>query len=70
VTQTDVATLAGLLRETAANHHFVEQAAAAHDWSDWYAPYLSAREHGSTSEQATAAADAYMKEVRNVVVPR
>ena len=63
----DVATLAELLRETAEQHDGFEKAAPAHDWWDWYAPYLSAREQGSTPEQATAAADLYMKEARGVV---
>ena len=70
VDEPDVATLAGLLLETALHHDGFEKAAPAHDWWDWYAPYLSAREHGSTSEQATAAADLYMKEARGVVVSR
>ena len=64
----DVATLAQLLRETAERHDAYEKAAPPHDWWDWYAPYLSAREQGSTPEQASAAADRYMKEVRGVVV--
>jgi len=66
----DVATLAQLLRETAEHHDGYEKAAPPHDWWDWYAPYLSAREQGSTSEQASAAADRYMREVRGVVVAR
>jgi hypothetical protein len=66
----DVATLAQLLRETAEHHDGYEKAAPPHDWWDWYAPYLSAREQGSTPEQASAAADRYMKEVRGVVVSR
>jgi len=66
----DVATLAQLLRETAEQHDGYEKAAPPHDWWDWYAPYLSAREQGSTPEQASAAADRYMKEVRGVVVSR
>lgn len=70
VDETDVATLAGLLLETAMHHDAFEKAAPAHDWWDWYAPYLSAREHGSTSEQATAAADRYMAETHGVVVSR
>jgi hypothetical protein len=64
----DVATLAELLRETAEHHDGYEQAAPPHDWWDWYAPYLSAREQGSTPEQASAAAERYMKEVRGVVI--
>ena len=66
----DVATLARLLRETAEQHDAVEKAAAAHDWWDWYAPYLSAREQGSTQHEATEAADRYLKDARGVVVPR
>ena len=70
VSEVDIATLAPLLLETAMQHHHVETAAAAHDWWDWYAPYLRARERGSTPEQATEAADRYLEEVRGVVVPR
>jgi hypothetical protein len=62
----DVANLAQLLRETAEHHGSFEAAAPPHDWWDWYAPYLNARLEGSTSEQATEAADRYMKEVRGV----
>jgi catechol 2,3-dioxygenase-like lactoylglutathione lyase family enzyme len=67
VEQTGVDTLAELLLETAENHDHFEKATPAHNWWDWYAPYLAAREHGETSEQATAAADAYMKDVRGIV---
>ena len=62
----DVATLAELLHETA-EHHDSFESRPPHDWWDWYAPYLNARQEGSTSEQATAAADRYMQEVRGVV---
>ena len=62
----DVSNLAQLLRETAEHHGSFEAAAPPHDWWDWYAPYLNARLEGSTSEQATEAADRYMKEVRGV----
>ena len=70
VAETPVATLAELLLETAMRHDAFEKAAPAHDWWDWYAPYLSARQHGSNSEEATAAADLYMQEARGVVVSR
>ena len=59
--------LAALLRETAEHHDRFEKAAPPHSWWDWYARYLSARQHGSTPEQADAAADRYMKEARGVV---
>ena len=70
VDETPVGTLAELLLETAMHHDAFEKAAPAHNWWDWYAPYLSAREHGSTAEQADAAADLYMKETHGVVVSR
>jgi catechol 2,3-dioxygenase-like lactoylglutathione lyase family enzyme len=62
----DVATLAGLLRETAEHHDHFEKTHAEHHWWDWYAPYLSARQSGSNPEEAAAAADRYMKEVLHV----
>ena len=58
----DVATLANLLRETAEHHDHYEKTHAEHHWWDWYAPYLSARQNGSSSEEAAAAADRYMEE--------
>src|SRR3954447_9674065 len=63
----DVATLAELLHETAEHHDSFEKATPPHNWWEWYAPYLSAREDGKTSEQAVEAADRYMREVRGVV---
>jgi len=65
----DVAALAQLLHETAEQHGSFESVAPPHDWWDWYAAYLHAREGGSTPEQASAAAGRYMAEVKNVVVP-
>jgi hypothetical protein len=53
----DIGTLAELLHETAEHHDAFEKASAPHDWWDWYAPYLNARQQGSTPEEATAAAD-------------
>ena len=62
----DVATLAELLRETSEHHDHYEKTHAEHHWWDWYASYLSARQNGSSSEQAAAAADRYMDEVHHV----
>lgn len=59
----DVATLANLLRETAENHDYYEKTHTEHHWWDWYAPYLSVRQKGSSPEEAAAAADRYMEEV-------
>jgi catechol 2,3-dioxygenase-like lactoylglutathione lyase family enzyme len=63
---TDIATLAELLHETGLHHHHYEQTHAEHDWWDWYAPYLSARQQGSSPQEASAAADRYMGEVLHV----
>jgi catechol 2,3-dioxygenase-like lactoylglutathione lyase family enzyme len=63
---TDVAALAELLHETAEHHDNFEKTHAEHDWWDWYAPYLSARQNGSSPEEAAAAADRYMEEVLHV----
>jgi catechol 2,3-dioxygenase-like lactoylglutathione lyase family enzyme len=59
---TDVATLAALLRETAEHHDRFEKTHGEHRWSDWYAPYLSARQNGGSPEEAAAAADRHMEE--------
>jgi hypothetical protein len=64
----DIAALAELLHETSEHHDRFEKAAPAHNWWDWYAAYLSSREQGSSPDQADAAADLYMAEVKNVVV--
>jgi hypothetical protein len=64
----DVAALADLLHETAGRHGSFEAVAPPHDWWDWYAAYMDARESGSSSDEASAAADRYMAEVKNVVV--
>ena len=62
----DVATIAELLRETEEHHGQYEKTHAKHHWWDWYAPYLSARQSGSSPEQAVAAADRYMEGVIHV----
>jgi len=62
----NVATLAELLRETSEHHDHYEKTHAEHHWWDWYAPYLSARQNGKSSDEAAAAADRYMEEVLHV----
>jgi catechol 2,3-dioxygenase-like lactoylglutathione lyase family enzyme len=64
----DAATLAELLHETAEHHDHYEKTHAQHNWWDWYAPYLSARQNGGSPEEATAAANRYMDEVLKVPV--
>jgi hypothetical protein len=66
----DVEALAQLLHETAEHHGSFEALAPPHNWWDWYAAYLDARQRGSSSQEATQAADRYMAEVKHVVVVR
>jgi catechol 2,3-dioxygenase-like lactoylglutathione lyase family enzyme len=58
---TDVASLAELLHETAEHHDHYEKTHGKHNWWDWYAPYLSARQNGSSPDEAAAAANSYME---------
>jgi hypothetical protein len=64
----DVADLAGLLRETAEHHGAFEAVAPPHDWWDWYAAYMDARQGGASSDEAVEAAGRYMADVKHVVV--
>src|SRR5215831_11427519 len=68
VWQTDIAALAELLHETSEHHGAFEAVAPPHDWWDWYAAYMDARQRGSTSEEASAAAGRYMADVKHIVV--
>jgi len=65
---TDVGALAELLHETADHHGAYEAVAPPHDWWDWYAAYMDARQRGNTPEAAAAAAGRYMADVKHVVV--
>jgi hypothetical protein len=63
----DVAALADLLHETADQHGHFEAVTPPHDWWDWYAAYLQAREQGRPPEDAVAIAGRYMAEVKHIV---
>jgi catechol 2,3-dioxygenase-like lactoylglutathione lyase family enzyme len=63
---TDVAKLADLLRETEEHHGNFEKTHAKHHWWDWYAPYLSARQDGRSSEDAVEAANRHMEKLSAV----
>jgi catechol 2,3-dioxygenase-like lactoylglutathione lyase family enzyme len=62
----DVATLANLLHEAEQHHGDYEKTHAKHNWWDWYAPYLSARQNGTSPAEAVVAANRYMDEVLHV----
>jgi len=61
---TGVPTLAELLHETSEHHDHYEKTHPKHDWWNWYAPYLNARQNGSSSEEAAASADRYMEGIK------
>ena len=65
----DIAQLADLLQETSIHHGSFEAVAPPHDWWDWYAAYMVAREDGGDSDQAAESANRYMADVKHVVVP-
>jgi catechol 2,3-dioxygenase-like lactoylglutathione lyase family enzyme len=61
-----VASRAALLHETSQHHDPYEKSHAPHNWWDWYAAYMDAREHGSTPDEASVAAGRYMEEVLHI----
>jgi hypothetical protein len=67
-TEESIASLADLLLETSLRHGAFEAVAPPHNWWDWYAAYMIARQGGSAPDDASAAADRYMADVKNVVV--
>ena len=58
----EIAALADLLHETADHHDPFEKSAPKHNWWDWYAAYMYARQHGRTAEEASADAGHYMED--------
>jgi hypothetical protein len=64
----DVAELADLLHETALRHGTFEAVAPPHDWWDWYAAYMHARQGGAAPDDAAEAANRYMADVKHIVV--
>ena len=62
----DIASLADLLHETADHHDPYEKSHTPHNWWDWYAAYIDARQQGKTQDEASEAAGHYMEEVHHV----
>jgi hypothetical protein len=63
----DISDLAELLHETAEHHDPYEKSHQPHNWWDWYAAYMNARQQGSTPEEASSAANGYMADVLHVL---
>ena len=64
ISNSDVATLTELLRETEEHHGKYEPTAPKHHWSGWYAAYIVARERGRTPEDAAKDAALHMEGAR------
>ena len=58
----DIQNLAELLHETEGRHGAYEQSSPPHNWWDWYAAYMVARQSGSTQAQASTSAGRYMEQ--------
>ena len=56
----DVADLADLLHETSIRHGAFEAVAPPHDWWDWYAAYMVARQGGAEPDAASEASSGAM----------
>ena len=61
----DVQRFAELLHETEQQHGRYEKTYARHNWWDWYAPYIRARQNGTTADEAATAAGLYMEKIRD-----
>ena len=61
----DISALAALLHETAEHHDRFEKSHPPHNWWDWYAAYMYARQHDSSPEEASASAGMYMEGLLN-----
>jgi catechol 2,3-dioxygenase-like lactoylglutathione lyase family enzyme len=48
----DAATMTGLLREAEARHGEYEATGPRHQWPEWYAEYIVARQRGKTADEA------------------
>ena len=62
----DISSRAELLHETSEHHGPYEKTHVPHNWWDWYAAYMDARERGGTPDEAAKAAGNYMDEVLHV----
>jgi catechol 2,3-dioxygenase-like lactoylglutathione lyase family enzyme len=60
----DVATLTVLLQEAEKHHSEYEPTAPKHNWPDWYAAYIIARQDGKTPEEAAEDGKIHIEEPR------
>jgi catechol 2,3-dioxygenase-like lactoylglutathione lyase family enzyme len=65
--ESNAESLAERLLETSIRHGAFEAITPPHNWWDWYAAYMDARAQASTPDQASAAANKYMADVKHIV---
>jgi hypothetical protein len=58
----EIAALADLLHETEDHHGVFEKTAPKHNWWDWYAAYMHARQHNRTADEAAQDAGRYVEQ--------
>jgi hypothetical protein len=58
--------LSELLHDAEQHHGAYEAVAEPHNWWEWYAAYMDARQSGSSEEEASASAGKYMEDVKHV----
>ena len=64
MTDMDVKRLTVLLRDAEEHHGAYEATAPKHQWFDWYAAYIIARENGRTPEEASKGAALHVEAAR------
>lgn len=64
----EIEELAELLKEAEIHHAAFESVAPKHNWYDYYAAYIVARQRGSNPEEASFAARTFMAEAKGVVI--
>jgi hypothetical protein len=62
-----LATMKELLREAEARHGEYEPTAPKHQWSEWYAEYIVARQRGKTPDEAANYAVLQTERISNQV---
>jgi hypothetical protein len=60
----DVTRLTELLKDAEEHHAEYEATAPPHDWSQWYAAYIVARQQGRTEEEAYADSSLHVEGAR------
>jgi catechol 2,3-dioxygenase-like lactoylglutathione lyase family enzyme len=61
----DVSSMTDLLKETEQHHGKYEASAPKHNWADWYAAYIVARQNGKSPDDAVKEAGLHMENLHH-----